>query len=163
MARTRLPHQRLLVLREIGPQESGDRRADALDDRAQVPRLVFRPPAQLLDRRGDGAALGVAEHDDKAHVKALGGELHAADLRRRDDVAGDADDEQIPEALVEDEFGRHARVRAAEDDGEWLLAAGDFLAPRVTGRGLQASGFRDESSVPLPKPLESLQRWNHGG
>jgi hypothetical protein len=31
---------------------------------------------------------------------------------------GHADHEQVTQALVEDQLGRHARVRAAEDDRE---------------------------------------------
>ncbi len=61
-----------------------------------------------------------------------GGELDAADLRRRDDVAGDADHEQIAEALIEDELGRHARVGAAEDDRERQLVLRQRRAPRLT-------------------------------
>ena len=62
------------------------------------------------------------EHHDQARAEGLGGELDAADLRGRDDVARDADHEQVAESLVEHDLGRHARIRAAEDDGEWLLA-----------------------------------------
>ena len=65
----------------------------------------------------------MADHHHQARAEALGGELDAAHLRRRDDVAGDADDEEIAEALIEDDLGGHARVRAAEDDGEGLLPA----------------------------------------
>ena len=54
--------------------------------------------------------------------KRVGGELDAADLRRRDDVAGDADHEQIAQALVEHDLGRDPRVGAAEDDGDRALA-----------------------------------------
>ena len=81
---------------------------------------------QLLERREDRAALRVPEHHDEPRAEALGGELDAADLRRRDDVAGDADHEQVAEALVEDDLGGHARVRAAEDDGERLLPGGEL-------------------------------------
>jgi hypothetical protein len=35
------------------------------------------------------------------------GELDAADLRRRDDVPGDTDHEQVAEALIEDDLGWH--------------------------------------------------------
>ena len=64
---------------------------------------------QLLERRQDGAALRVPEDDDQPRAESLGGELDAADLRRRDDVAGDADDEQVAQALVEHE-SRPARA-----------------------------------------------------
>lgn len=38
-----------------------------------------------------------------------------------DDMAGRSHDEEVAETLVEDDFGRHSRVRAAEEDGEWPL------------------------------------------
>ena len=69
-----------------------------------------------LDRRIDRAAAGVAHDHHQARAEALGRELDAADLRRRDDVARDADDEQIAQALVEDDLGGRARIGAAEHD-----------------------------------------------
>ena len=65
----------------------------------------------------------MAEHHHQARAEGLGGELDAADLGGRDDVAGDADDEQVAESLIEDQLRGHARIGAAEDDGEGLLAA----------------------------------------
>ena len=50
----------------------------------------------------------VPHHDDESCAESRGGELDTADLRRRDHVAGDADDEQIAEPLIEHDFRRHA-------------------------------------------------------
>ena len=73
---------------------------------------------QLFQRREDGAALRVSEHDDEPRAEPRRRELDAAHLRRCDDVAGNADHEQIAETLIEDDFGRHARIGTAEDDRE---------------------------------------------
>ena len=72
------------------------------------------------------------EHDDEARAEALGRELDAADLRRCDDVARDADDEQVAESLVEHDLDGHARVGAAEDDRD---AAPDRWRARRAARG----------------------------
>jgi hypothetical protein len=52
----------------------------------------------------------------------LGGELDAADLRRRDDVAGDANDKQMTEAEIENNLNRNPLIGTAENDGERFLA-----------------------------------------
>ena len=109
---------------------------------------------QLLERGEDRAALRVAEHDDEARAEALRGELDAADLRRRDDVAGDADDEQVAEPLVEDDLGRHARVGAAEDDRERLLAGGELCAARFACQRIVAADVGDEPAVAVSKALQ---------
>src|SRR5699024_4883955 len=48
--------------------------------------------------------------------------------RRVDDVAGVADHEEVAEALVKDDLGGDARVRAAEYLGERVLVAGELGA-----------------------------------
>ena len=78
-------------------------------------------PAQALQRAEDRAAVRVAEHDDQRRAELLGRKLDASQLRGSDDVAGDPDDEQVAEILVEHDLDRHARVGAAEDDREGLL------------------------------------------
>ena len=139
LARTACWTSASVVVPQLGRQQRLHRRAHAVDDRAQVARLVVRRPRELLERRQDRAALRVAEHDHEPRAEPLGGELDAADLRRRDDVAGDADHEQVAQALVEDDLRRHARVRAAEDDGERLLACGQLAAARLARRGVSGS------------------------
>ena len=71
----------------------------------------------------------MSEHDDQSRAEARCGELHAADLRRRDDVARDADHEQVAEPLVEHQLGGHPRIGAAKDDGEWFLHLGQLGGP----------------------------------
>ena len=62
-----------------------------------------------------------AQDHDQPDLEMGRGELHAADLRRCDDVARHADDEQVPETLIEHDLGRHACIGAAEHDRERLL------------------------------------------
>ncbi len=50
----------------------------------------------------------MAQHDDEPGAQLRDRELDAPlyeGARATDDVAGDADDEQVPDPLVEDEFG----------------------------------------------------------
>ena len=125
LARTACVHQRVRIVPQLGREQ---RLAPTGRTRSTIERRLrdwfCGRPLQLFERRQDRAALRVAEHHDQPRAEALGGELDAADLRRRDDVAGDADDEQVAEPLVEHDLGRHARVRAAEDDRERLLRRG---------------------------------------
>ena len=151
-------HQRVAVVpRSVSSRLSTDGRT-RFDDRAQVARLLLGGPRQLLERRLDGAALRVAEHHDETRPEPLGGELHAAHLRRRHDVAGDADDEEIAEALIEDDLRRHPRVGAAEDDGERFLV----LRQRAAG-AIQHGQAGRESLVTGAQPVERLRRGNHEG
>ena len=98
-----------------------------------------------IERRGDGTAQGVAEHDHETRPELLGGELDAPDLRRGDDIARDADHEEVADSLVEDVFDGHARVRAAEHDGERLLAFRDGLValglPAIILGGIYSGTF----------------------
>src|SRR5690606_6848436 len=79
-----------LRLRQVGP-----RRANALDDGLQVPRRWVLRLEDRVDGRLDGAAVAVSHDDDEARAEMLDGEFDAPDLRGRDDVAGDPDDEEI--------------------------------------------------------------------
>ena len=114
-------------------------------------------------RGEDGSALRMAEHDDEPRAVALRRKLDAADLRRRDDIAGDADDEQIAEPLVEHDFRRHARVGAAEDDGERLLAGSDLRAARFARQRIVAADVGNEATVAVSKALKCFGRRNHRG
>ena len=70
--------------------------------------------AGAVDRGAHGTARVVSEHDDQRHLEHGDGVLEAADDRVGDDLAGVAHDEQVAEALVEDDLGRETRVGAAE-------------------------------------------------
>ena len=148
------------LIAAIRLEQRFDRRADPIHDRAQVPRLIFRRARQLLECRQNRAAARVAEHHDEARVEALRGKLHRAHLRRRHDVPGDADHEQVAQALVEHDLCRDARIRAAEDDGERLLPGGQLAASRLTRQRVR-SDVGNKAAVPLAQGFESVERWDH--
>ena len=116
---------------------------------------------QLVERREYGAAARVPEDHDEARAEALGGELDAADLRRRDDVAGHADHEQIAQTLIEDDLGGHARIGAAEDDGEWLLPGGELHPARGVRERRLAAHVRDEAAIAFAQPVERFAGGDH--
>ena len=97
------------------------RGSDAIDDGFEVRRLVFGRLLQLLDGCLYCAAVGMSENDDEPGVEQCGREFDAADLGRRYDIARNAHDEKVAEALVEHDFGRYARVGAAKNNGERVL------------------------------------------
>ncbi len=86
------------------------------------------------------------EHHHQPRAEARGGEFDAADLRRRHDVARNPDHEQIAQALVEHDLGRHPRVRAAEHDRERGLILRQVRAPRRQ-RHFAICALGDEAAV----------------
>ena len=60
-----------------------------------------------LDSSGDRAAIRVAEDDKERRFQVATGVLQAPCDFRRHDISGYADDEQLAEAGVEDQLGRH--------------------------------------------------------
>ena len=48
------------------------------------------------------------KNHNQARVELHGGKFDAADERRRDDVAGDPYNKEIPQALIENDFDRYA-------------------------------------------------------
>lgn len=114
------------------------------------------------DRCGDSATFGVAENDDQVGVKVFDGVFDTADSLVGDDVAGDADDEEIADALIEEEFGGNPGIGTTEDDGERVLTFGDFGS---TDGGLIGVGERvfDVALVPFNQALESLVGGDAGG
>ena len=69
----------------------------------------------------------VAQHDDEPGAQLRDRELDAPfheGARATDDVPRHADDEQVADSLVEDQFGRHSRVGAPDDDGKRSLPFG---------------------------------------
>ncbi len=77
------------------------------------------------------------QHHDKPRAEACGRKFYAADLRRRHDIPGYPDDEQVAKSLPEDELGGNAGIGASEDDGEGLLSFGEREG---TGLGESGSG-----------------------
>jgi hypothetical protein len=95
------------------------------------------------------------QHHHQPRTERPGRELHASHLRRCDDVAGDADDEQVAEALVEHDLGGHARIGAAEDDGERLLAGRQLAPPRPRSASLEPE-LADEAPVALTQRFQCV-------
>ncbi|GAC1409343.1 MAG: hypothetical protein NVSMB53_01460 [Gemmatimonadaceae bacterium] len=100
----------------------------------------------------------MAEDDYQPRVVALRGKFDAADLRRSDDVAGDADDEQVAQALIEYDLRRNARIRASEDDRDRLLPARKLDATGVTYECVGSAHIGDEPEITLAQPLECFVR-----
>ena len=93
-------------------------RHDLLDQDRDVRRAAGAASGRLgVDGGAHGAALVVAEHDDERNVEHADGVLERAEHRVGDDLAGVAHDEQVAEALVEDDLGREPGVAAAEERG----------------------------------------------
>jgi hypothetical protein len=103
----------------------------------------------------------VPHDDDQSRPVTRCGKLDASDLRGRDDVPRHADDEEITEALIEDELCRHTRIRAAEDDRKRLLPRDERLTARaVRERGIQGfTGY--ESAVAFTKARERFDGFKH--
>ena len=154
----RLAQEALRVELAVGRQQALHRGPDAVHDRAHVARVRAVGAPQLLQRGDDGAALRVAQHHDQAGAEAVGRELHAADLRGSHHVPGHADHEQVPQPLVEDDLGRHARIGAAQDDRRGLLARHQLGAPHEAGEAVAAGRAGDEAPVALPQARQRLQR-----
>src|SRR5258708_26130829 len=117
--------------------------------------------AQITGGGENGAGLRGAEDYHQPGGVSLRGKLDAADLRGRDDVAGDANDEEVSEPLIEDDLRRDAGVGAAENNRERLLAARELGAPGVTHKSVGAADVRGEPEIPLPQPVECRTRWYH--
>src|SRR5690606_41022300 len=103
----------------------------------------------------------MAEHYHQTRSESLRRELDAADLRRRDDIACDSDDEQVAHTLIEHELHRHPRIGASEDHGKRLLAIDEILPSRLAEQGLQAANPGREPSVSFTQPLQCLLSRQH--
>jgi len=86
----------------------------------------------------------VAEHDEERGAEHGGGVFQAGEAVGFEEVAGDADDEEVAAAGVEGEFGTDARVGAAQDAGVGVLPVGQGLA-----LGLEIHAFRQAGDVAL--------------
>ena len=81
-----------------------------------IPRVLH-----VVQCRIDGAAARMSHHDNQRYLKLQRGKFNAANLRRRDYIASYAYDEEIAWALIKDNLNGHTGVRAAQDDGDWIL------------------------------------------
>ena len=78
---------------------------------------------------GRDRTTGSVSHDDhQRRLQMLNGIFNGAEHVLVHHIAGIADDKEVAEFLVEDDFGCHAAVGAAEDHGERVLAFAEFLS-----------------------------------
>src|SRR6476646_3821110 len=117
----------------------------ALDDVADV-AAGQHPTLDGVHRRAHRAAAVVAEDHDERDVEHADTELDRAQHAGVDDVAGGADDEQVAQALVEDDLRCDTRVAAAEHQRERLLHGGQAVASRDVLVGVLVAP-RDEAGV----------------
>jgi hypothetical protein len=98
----------------------------------------------------------MAQHDHQRRSEAFDREFDAADLRRRNDVAGNPDHEQVAETLVENNFSRHPRIGATDNNGKGFLTRHQPVAP--TGFRLQRMvlNLGHEPPVTLEQGLQRL-------
>lgn len=105
----------------LSSEQTVDYRPNPVNYRPQIPRLTFRRRQQFIDRGVDGPAISVAQHFHEACAELCSGKLDATDQRRRHDIAGDANNKQVAQALIEDDLYRDSRIGAAENNSKRLL------------------------------------------
>jgi hypothetical protein len=96
----------------------------------------------------DSLAVRMPEDDYQRRGKLGHGKLDTVHDHRGGDGTGYAKGEEVADALVEDELGSDARVRAAKYDSEGSRRL-------EVGRPQVAAAFclpLDEASVPVPQP-----------
>lgn len=108
-----MPQEGIIVNELPSRHRRLQRRPDPVNDRVETRRLAPGWTRECIRGRQNGSTPGVAEHHDEACAEPPGGELDAADLGWGDDVPGNADDEQVTKALVEDDLRRHTRIRTS--------------------------------------------------
>src|SRR4029077_18826122 len=67
------------------------------------------------------AAASVTEHNNQTRAEMFDPVFDAAQSVVVDQIAGVPDYENISDVLIKDDFGRRARIRASENDGERML------------------------------------------
>ena len=108
-----------------------------------------------------GATTRVTQHDDEARAQLRGTEFYTAELRARDDISSDANDEQVAGALVEYGLDRDPGIRTADDDRERRLP-GIRLSILATVVPYPAGGLTcDESGITRPESLQCLLSRDH--
>jgi len=108
-----------------------DCRFDPCDETAEAAWI------DTIDRALDRAAIGVAHHCDEFRPGGTAGKFQAAEDVITQDVAGDARAENVPDALVENQLGRLARIDTAQDDREGKLpgCGGFYLRTEISRKG----------------------------
>src|SRR5215471_5242649 len=86
--------------------------------------LAFRSDG--LHCRVDGTATLMAKHDNQARAQDIDTVLYASQAFIVKHIARDSNAEQIPEALIKDDFGWHTRIGTTEDDCKRVLTLRKF-------------------------------------
>src|SRR5882724_2309791 len=79
------------------------------------------------------------ENNDESCSKMVHCVLDAPQRMIIHQVAGSADDEEVPDALIKNYFGRRPRISAPDDDGKGMLFLRGFGA--AGGDGLARANF----------------------
>ena len=103
----------------------------------------------------------MAHYDNQSGTESCRRELNAADLGRCDDVAGDSNDEEVAEALVEDQFRGDAGIRTTEDDCERLLSRHQRGTTGLIRKSGRRRLIRHKSPVAVAKASQSIERRDH--
>lgn len=124
----RVAGQSFRIMAQVGLKKASDGGANAVDNGAEIVRLIGGRPLELIEGGPDGAAASMAKDNHEPGAELFGGKFDASNLGWSDNIPGDADHEKIPETLVKDDFHRDARVGASENDGKRILAVEQIRA-----------------------------------
>ena len=119
------------------------------------PAGLARPTKPRGERRADGAAAFVAEHQEERRGEMRPCVLQGAHHLGRHDVAGEPHHEEVAEAGAEDELGRHPRVAAPEDRRVGALLAGERHTDVGNGDGEERLPA-DEARVAFAQTCDCL-------
>ena len=135
---------------------SEQRGGDLLDEDALEAGGHFTGLQRFLCRSHCTAAL-VAQHHDQRDAQTDDGELEGRQHGEVSDLTRGSDDEEVAEALVEDDLDGDPGVRTGQHHGEGALTGGHQLAPVVVLAGVGGI-LGHEPGVPALKSLESPLR-----
>src|SRR3982751_414973 len=76
----------------------------------------------------DGSATLMAEHHNQARTQNIDAVFDAAQAFIVEHIASYANDEQISQAFIKDDFRWHTRIGTTKDDRKWVLTFRQFGA-----------------------------------
>jgi hypothetical protein len=94
------------------------------------------------------------QNHDQAGAEPHRGELGTANLRRRNDIAGNTDDKKVTEPLVEYDLDWHPRVGTTQNDRERLSVHCHLDLQRMTQVLIATPRTRGKSTVSLAKAFK---------
>ena len=116
---------------------------------------------KLFQRRQNRAALRMSQNHHEPRSESRCGELDAPDLRRRNNVACNPNDEQIAEPLIEYHLGRNSRVGATEYDCHWLLYLRELRSFGLVQEDLVAGNVGGKALVSFLESRKGFSSSNH--